>query len=205
VVGEYKDAISQTYGSLDNMVNHYVNLDKMAAQNPVGLIHWFMQQRGITPEQVFGQQRGQSQEQTPVSASDSALLKEIAELKKIVYGQQANSHKQIENQAAQEIEKFSKDPNFPFFKDLKPEIGELLLNGRASNLEEAYHIAMRLNDKTFKHLLEERDKKILKENTAQAQKSRQAATLKTTPTPVGKVAAGSKLDSLIEEAMSGRI
>lgn len=204
-LGENKQAAIATYGGIDKMVSHYHQLDRWAATDPVGLIKWFAQGRGINLGELFQQPKTAEAPTGQPQPVDNALLKEIAELKKLVGDQQAGAMNQVEAQAAQKIAEFAQDPKYPFFNDLKADMSVLIQSGQAKDLPEAYQKAMMLNDKTRDQYIQEQLELKNKEKIASAQKSKQAATIK----PTGNVGKGAKspgkLDEIIQEAMAGRV
>jgi len=203
-LGENKQAAIATYGGIDKMVSHYHQLDRWAATDPVGLIKWFAQGRGINLSELLGQQKAVEGPQNPQPA-DNALVQKIAELERLVREGQAGAMNQVESEAAQKIEAFSKDPKYPFFNDLKADMGILIQSGQAKDLPEAYQKAMMLNDKTRDQYIQDQLEAKNKEKIASAQKSKQAATIK----PTGNVGKGAKspgkLDEIIQEAMATRV
>lgn len=203
----YKDAISQTYGGVEGMLNHYITLDKAAASDPVGLIKWFMGQRGITPQQLFGQ----AAVREDMAPNDPSLNK-IAELEARLahYEQRVEESRaqEVHALAASKIEEFVRNPKYPFYQDLRQQMGELIGAGMAKTLEEAYDKALRLNDKISKELEESKKQERNREQLEKARKAKQAASIKATPNSGTTFANGSTrltVDQVVSEAMAGRL
>lgn len=202
-LGESKQAAMATYGSVEGMMKHYLQLDQWAANDPAGLAKWFIQQHGITPETLFGQQ--QAAYPQPEGEPADALMQRLQEIEKLVTNQQQGSLQAVQSEAAKKIEEFSKNPSYPFFNDLKQDMGQLMVNGQAKSLEDAYDKAMKLNPKTFETYMQSELEKQTKIKTQEAAKSKQAATIR--QAGPSKVANGRSdpLDDIIQEAMAGRV
>lgn len=204
IIEPVRDAVTQTYGSLEGMVNHYIGLDKAAATDPAGLVRWFMQQRGLTPESVFGTQAAHSNE----DANDpfAQFRKEISDLKAQLQNQgQESSQRELLRQANVQIEQFSKDPKYPYFNDLRSEIAGLMKSGQAQDLAEAYDKAVWLNPKTRSEVLEQEKEASRKKAEEQARKAKQAASIKAAPTGAPQKSGPMPIDEIISEAMSARV
>lgn len=204
IIEPVRDAVTQTYGSLEGMVNHYIGLDKAAATDPAGLVRWFMQQRGLTPESVFGQTAAQPK--TDANDPFAYFEKQISDLKAQLQTQgQESSQRELERQAFSQIEQFSKDPKYPYFNDLRPEIAGLMQSGQAKDLAEAYEKAVWLNPKTRAEVLEQEKEASRKKAEEQARKAKQAASIKAAPTGAPQKSGSKPIDEIIYDAMDARV
>lgn len=66
------------------------------------------------------------------------LEREIAQLKGHLVADQQQQHQQIESTAQQMIDAFAADPKNEFYEEVKPLMGQLLVSGRASTMQDAY-------------------------------------------------------------------
>lgn len=196
-LGEYKQAAIATYGSLEGMFNHYFQLDQWAAKDPQGLVKWFLQQRGIDPQTLFGQQQPAEGQQPP-----DPLMKELSELRQTVQKLQ-ESNNPLVSEAQKQIDEFSKNPAYPYFNDLRADMKLLIDSGQVSNLPDAYQKAMLMNDKTRSVYIDEELKKKTELKTQEAKKSKGAATIKGANGTVSKKPGTIPLDDIIAQSMGG--
>lgn len=81
------------------------------------------------------------------------LEREIAQLKGHLVAGQAQQHQQVEEQAQAVIEAFAADPKNEFYETVKPLMGQLLVSGQASTMQEAYDKACWANSDVRSTLL----------------------------------------------------
>lgn len=133
-------------------------LSDFAAKDGASFARWFIQNRGLRPEDIFGQPNGQTDAQSefaddPVynySRQEIAGLKqEVDKLSGIIQNQQNSVQEQSQQQIVSEIEAFGKAaddsgrPKHPYFDQVRPLMGSIMGSGRASDLETAYDMACR--------------------------------------------------------------
>lgn len=133
-------------------------LSDFARDNPVGFTQWFMQQRGISPDHLFGPQ--QQQQGEGLDFSDDPLYQHInptiAQLQQQIQtlNDQITNRQQQERQTAQErvhseIEAFGTAtddkgrPVHPYFNQVRSLMGTFIGSGEAPDLESAYDMACR--------------------------------------------------------------
>lgn len=81
------------------------------------------------------------------------LEREIAQLKGHLVAGQAQQHQQVEEQAQAVIDAFAADPKNEFYETVKPLMGQLLVSGQASTMQEAYDKACWANSDVRSTLL----------------------------------------------------
>lgn len=201
-IGENKQAVIASYGSVENMFKHYMQLDQFAAKDPAGLVKWFLQQRGIDPQSIFGQQPAPVQ-QDP--AANGAPVFDPAEIETTVK-QQVDSALAIQR-AQQMITDFEKNTEkYPFFNDVRTVMGQLITSGQASDMDSAYKKAIRLNDDIFAQVQAQENLKKTQIQQQSTLKAKQAATVKPAAgLSSNRKANGADLDSIIQEAMAVRV
>lgn len=199
-IGDNKQAVIATYGSVENMFKHYLQLDQFAAKDPAGLVKWFCQQRGITPESLFGQQPAPQQE-----AANGAPENNPQEIESLV--QQRIDAALAKNQAQQMITDFEKNTEkYPFFNDVRPVMGQLITAGQAKDMDSAYQKAIRLDDNIWAQVQEQKNQQKAQEQQKSTLKAKQAATIKSAPgLSNGSRANAVDLDSIIRETMAVRV
>lgn len=205
-IGENKAAVVASYGSVENMFKHYMQLDQFAAKDPAGLVKWFCQQRGIDPSILSGQQSAPAAQDVQQAAPDAAMQR-IAAIERSIEAQaQSQSHAVI-SQAAAKIAEFEKNPDYPFFNDVRTTMGDLIQSGKAKDLPDAYKKAIRLHDDIYEQTLEQETRKRLESQTNQAQKAKNAASIKPTAGSSGKsrMNGAADIDAIINDAMSVRV
>lgn len=201
-IGENKQAVIASYGSVENMFKHYMQLDQFAAKDPAGLVKWFLQQRGIDPQSIFGQQSAPGPKDP---AANDAPVFDPAEIETTV--QQQVDAALAKQQAKQMIIDFEKNTEkYPFFNDVRTVMGQLITSGQASDMDSAYKKAIRLNDEIFAQVQAQESLKKTQNQQQSTLKAKQAATIKPAPgLSGGRKANGADLDSIIQEAMAVRV
>lgn len=140
-------------------VDQLLSLSDFAARDPGRFTLWFMQNRGLTPQMLFGQpQRQQTPEEAELEADPVyAQLKGEnshlqARLDRIEQGFQThatNTQEQARQRVTSEIQEFGNAADergrlsHPYFEQVKPVMGALLRSGKASDLKNAYDMACR--------------------------------------------------------------
>jgi len=70
-----------------------------------------------------------------------ALRQELAQVKGYLASGEQQQHQQVQAQAQQVIEAFAADPKNEFYEQVKPLMGQLLVSGQASTMQDAYERA----------------------------------------------------------------
>lgn len=132
-------------------------LSDFAAQDAPGFARWFINQRGIAPEHIFGQSHP-NQEETQFAddplyqrmvQENSAIRQQLDNLSGMIQNQQTTAQTQSQQQIASEVEAFGKAvddkgrPSHPYFEQISPLMGALIGSGKASDLKAAYDMACR--------------------------------------------------------------
>lgn len=198
-IGEHKQSVIATYGSVEGMFKHYMQLDQFAAQDPVGLVKWFCQQRGINPQTLFGQQSA------PLKEAASDAPKENVEITPLI--EQQVEQRFALMQAQNMIADFEKNTEkYPYFNDVRTVMGQLITSGQAKDMDSAYNKAIRLDDNIWTQLQAQKTQKTSEDQQKATQRAKQAATIKSAPgLSSGSKANGVDLDSIIRETMAARV
>lgn len=143
----------------------------------------------------------------------STLHNEVTTLKQQLIAQQQAQMQAQQQELVQEIEKFRADK--PYFDEVQHTMGQLLDAGIASDLDDAYERAIRINDDVWQRVQADREKQKAAEAAAKAKErakkaKRAAASISGAPGAAGSGSPGPKRD-LREEiaaqfaAASGRV
>lgn len=141
-----------------------IGLSTYAGQQPVNFVRWFMQTRGITPQQVFGQpgpqpaqggggqQQGTQPSPQPQPSQDPQVARLTQQVEQLVQERQQFAQTQAQQEEVQlqrTLQDFvsQKDDGgqlkHPYFTQVRPMMGALLKSEQAQTLEEAYDMACR--------------------------------------------------------------
>jgi hypothetical protein len=128
-------------------------LSQSAAQDPKGFVRWFAQQRGIRPEEVFGQpQQAPAQPGQPPQGADpyiNKLEQRLGQFESWMHNQARTAEEAQQRALVTEISSFgtAKDDKgklaHPYFEEVRPLMGSLLKTEQASDLQVAYDMACR--------------------------------------------------------------
>lgn len=167
-----KDFFVKSYGSVERGIADLMAINDVAVKNPVGFVQWFIQSRGLKPEQVFNQtgqtqQQPQGQQATPQIA---ALSSKVSALENTLTQQQdAQAIKLLQDFAA----------THPHFDDLREEIAAFMERGL--DLEASYEKAKWADPAVREQLLAEQQQSLTttqqKEAEARAKTARRGATV----------------------------
>lgn len=133
-------SLSATYGSVEQGLQNLFAISDMATQNPVGFIQWFSQQRGINLAQMLGQ--SQAPRQAPAPQAPDPLMQRLGQLESFVGNFVNQQQTQLTQSCQSEIEEFASDPAHPYFNDVRDYMGDLMKQGRAKDLQQAYDMAV---------------------------------------------------------------
>jgi len=143
-------------------------------RNPVQALQWLAKSYGVDLAQI-----ATGQPETPADPTIAALRQEIEQLKSGVTAQQQAAQQAVEREIETELSKFASDPKNEFFEQVKADMGILIQNGRAKDLQAAYDMAVYANPET-RAIIQARDadalqKKLLEDSRKQASQARKAA------------------------------
>lgn len=151
----FKGQLQQTGMDEYGAVKHLVSLHDFAAKDPAGYAKWFMQQAGLTPQQLFpeigagpqtqAQPNGESEwidpeivklreENGSLSSQMKALIGELNQVKGWVSNQQVEKQTQVQQTIGSAIEQFagatdeSGTPLHPHFGDVEDRMAWEFLN-----------------------------------------------------------------------------
>lgn len=138
---------------MNDVVTPYLPIIRAEGGTPEGAFRDLLQTayvlRTAGPEQklaLFRQIATQYGVDLSVAAQDApqvdpqvqALRQELAQVKGHLAGQEHAQHQQVQVQAQQVIEAFAADPKNEFYEQVKPMMGQLLVAGQASDMQDAY-------------------------------------------------------------------
>jgi hypothetical protein len=131
-------------------------LSQSAAQDPKGFVRWFAQQRGIRPEEVFGQPQQPAPtngQRPPAQGADpyiNQLEQRLGQFESWMHNQARTAEEGQQRALVTEIASFgsAKDATtgklaHPYFEEVRPLMGSLLKTEQASDLQVAYDMACR--------------------------------------------------------------
>lgn len=163
-----RQALTATYGSVENAVTQLFALSDYASQNPREFIQWFAQQRGID----LGAQGTDGQ---PADTAPDPLQARLEKLEQTLTGF-TNHFQQSQNSVySREIEAFAADPKHPYFNDVKAHMAALLGQGLAKDLQDAYDQAVYANPSVRAQLLESERQAQEDERRKKAEQAKAAA------------------------------
>jgi hypothetical protein len=115
------------------------------------------------------------EQQNPADPHVRRLEQELAQLKQ-ERQQEKQSVQSQENSAIEAaIAEFAADPDHEHFQILMPLMGQLIGNGHAKNMDDAYEMALRQHPQTYQIWLAQQQQKWDDERKAQVQKAKKAA------------------------------
>lgn len=146
--GEYKqfaDILADTGQTFDEVLSHYVGIENELARDPIGGLDLICRNLGTSLQDVAAQVLNEpfdfpAQQEDPMI---DGLRSEIADLQSQLGGLTTTFLGEKSDQATRQIDEFSADN--PRFDELSSDIAFLLTTNRASELQEAYAMAERLN------------------------------------------------------------
>lgn len=155
IIEPHKGLLSRSYASTEAGITDLLNTFQASIDNPLGFAAWFLQSRGINPQQLSGvmQQSAQAQPQDPNVA---ALLNRVTGLEGQITQRQQEEKQQLESQATQMFQAFAADPKNSYVNDVMPDMAELLDKGLAENLQDAYDKAIYMRPDLREKIWQER-------------------------------------------------
>lgn len=195
--------LSATYGSVEQGLQNLFAISDMATKNPTGFIQWFAQQRGINPETIFGQtqqQGGQHQMQPTPAQQDDPIVKRLSQLETMIQTNLQQQQQGTQSQLMSDINAFAADPAHPYFNDVRTDMGILMKNGRATDLKQAYDMAIWANPETRKSLIEEQRAKFVGEQASTVTQALNASS-SISGSPAGAKIANQEPDETLEQTI----
>lgn len=178
-------------------------------RDPANAIRQLIQSHNLSPEQIFG--RPVDSQQHTAGPVDSALAREVADLKRLVAERDQREQQTEQQRILGRIDAFAKDPANKYFEDVRLEMGALMQVRPDMTMEEAYKRAIRANDDVWaKVQAEESAAKAAKQQVeakAKAEAARRAGVSVRGAPPVGSggAAHGNRtLRQEIEAAMAAQ-
>ena len=167
IISQRQQLLQQRGIRPDQWMSNLAQLDDYATRDPAGFAKWYVQNTGLDPRQLFGQQLGQAQ-QAYEQAQDqyvdpqvASLHSELAQMRNaFAQMQQGLTQRQQMEQERQtqarldEIEHFRNakgadgKPQAPYFDEVVGTAINLLRAGAASDLQSAYDQAVHANPTT---------------------------------------------------------
>ncbi|KVP11969.1 hypothetical protein WJ85_17200 [Burkholderia ubonensis] len=138
---------------ITEVVSPYLPLIRSEGGTPEGAVRDLLQTayvlRTAQPEQkiqLFRQLANQFGVDIQAAAQDAPrvdphvhqLQQELAQMRGHLASQEQQQHQQVQGQAQQMIDAFAADPKNEFYETVKPLMGQLLLAGQASTMQDAY-------------------------------------------------------------------
>lgn len=172
---------------INNLGRAHVILTKAPYNEKVAMFHRLAGEYGIQFDQS-----GQLMQQT-VDPYQQQLMQQLQQVNQEVSVLKSHYDQQRDANIDAEIAKFKNDKeNYPYFSELQNEMAQLLAQGHAGDLKQAYDKALRFNDEVWgkeqEKLLDQTRKEALKQ--AQIQKAKSAAVSVKTTTPSGVTSDG---------------
>ncbi len=190
-IAPYRDEWTRVAGSPASAISQLGEFYKLYVENPVGLIQHIARTRGI--DLGGGQGQPPAQGGTPPAAPDinslirQAVQQEVAPI-------QQHFKQTADQQLDSIIQSFAADPRYPYFNDVKVQMGQLMEAGIVpmGNMAAAYDKAVKLNDAIQAQIQASKAEEAKGNQTAEAEKARRAAaaSLRGSPLPNGHAGGG---------------
>ena len=173
VIGDdRKQALSATYGSVENAVSQLFQLSDFAARDPAAFVTWYAQQRGLNLATLVsnGQPAQTGQPDLTEDVYADPALSQVAKtlgqfnerLGRFETAQQQNAEQQRQaqvNALTQQITALRDEmdgngnPVRPYFNDVKDMMVNLVRSGQAADFKDAYDMAVYANPTTREAVL----------------------------------------------------
>ena len=171
-------------------VSQLVNAARFIDSNPEQAIQWLCQQKGVDPRALIPSE----EDRADLDPNIATLQQKIAQLESQITQGQQDAQQQQKVATQSEIDAFA--VSHPHFEAVRQDMAVLVQAGRANGLDEAYNLAIRLNDDVWgqesKRLAEEAE---AKRQAEAAEKARAAAHIaRITPKATAPVVARTSVD-----------
>lgn len=199
VLGPHRQSLSMRYGDEVQGIKTLLAYAQALDKDPVGTLQYIAKERGIDLTQFGAQPQGQAQEPNLQQLVQQIVQQHIAPIT------QQLQHSQTSHVQAQ-IEAFSKDPRYPYFNDVRVQMGALIhaygQSGKNLTLEQAYEMAVNADPAIRAQIQAQQQEKIEAERAKKLAEAKAAQTIKGAPGHGGAVngAQAATLRGSIEEA-----
>lgn len=202
-IGEDRlQALAADYGSIPQAFQSLATIRDMANKNPTGFVQWFAQSRGIDLRSLV-QSSPQGSEQQPTDNSNP-LQQEVLQLRNQLQQLVQQQQTQAQTTVLSEIDAFARDPNHPYFNDVREHMGALMKAGKAATLQEAYDMATWAVPSVRQSLLEKQTQQAMQANAQKIQAAKQAAG-SITGSPAGAIIAKDEPDTDLESLIRKQV
>lgn len=168
IISQRQQLLQQRGIRPDQWFSNLAQLDDYATRDPKGFVRWYVQNTGIDPRELFGQQLANAQAQYNNAQQDGyadpqvvGLQNELAQMRQAftqmqqgLTAQQQQQKERAEQARLQEIEQFRSakgadgKPLHPYFDEVVGTAINMLRIGAASDLQSAYDQAVHANPQT---------------------------------------------------------
>lgn len=154
VIGPRRMALSAQYGDEAKAVQTLFALSDYAAQDPIGFLRYYAQQRGVDLASLVGTPSAQ-QEQVSADPTVAALQQKLAGFEQYIQQQQTQQTQALQAEVTTTMSKFQADPKNKHFEAVRYKMGALIQNGLAKDIQDAYDQAVFADPTTRALVLQE--------------------------------------------------
>ncbi len=201
ITPERAQAFAAQYGSTQAAIRQLLNISDYATKDKPGFIRWFAEQNRIDLNQlVQGAPQGQQAQAGDPNPYERKIETLENQLRQLVQQQQT----QAQTTVLSEIEAFARDPNHPYFNDVREHMGALMKAGKAATLQEAYDMATWAVPSVRQSLLQAQTQQAMQQNAQKVQAAKQAAG-SITGSPAGAIIARDEPDTDLESTIRKQV
>lgn len=144
---QFDQQIRQNGQTFEQVLNHYQGIESLLASDPMAGLDRICQNMGTSLREVASQVVGQTPDQATAQQESTirGLQAKIVGLEQQLNGFSTSMQQREEAAITKQITEFQSQPGRERFDELSSDIAMLLEGGRATNLDEAYTMAERLN------------------------------------------------------------
>lgn len=203
VLAPHRQSLSMRYGDEVQGIKTLLAYAQALEQDPMGTLQYIARERGIDLSQFGAQQHGEAhgdgQQPNLQQIVQQVVQQQIAPLQQQLQQSQASPVKA-------QIDAFSQDPRYPYFNDVRVQMGALVhaygQRGQNLTLEQAYEMAVNADPTIRAALQAEQQEKQAEEKAKKLAEAKAAQTIKGAPGHGGAVngASAATLRGSIEEA-----
>lgn len=136
-------ALNVNYGSVEQAVTLWTQMDEFARRDVEGFIKWYAGARGVDLAKLAGGQGGQQQQQlSPSDPQYTALSGQVQQLSTVVQNQLAQAEQARVADYMAQVARFQADPKNLYFPNVRDDMAALITAGLATTIEEAYEQAI---------------------------------------------------------------
>jgi len=140
----HRKQIEQWYGDVPTGLKTLFDISNFAQQSPYDYMRYFVQQRGLDPQQVINVLAGGQVPQAQPAAFNpqlATLMQEVVSLKQHRQQEEQLRAAEQEKTVKQKYEEFANNPANKHFEALREDMALLLENGLAKDFSDAYEQA----------------------------------------------------------------